>query len=157
TDGSRQLAPRGPAQKSRVRGEIRKPDRTSTVFAASRGFPSSSLRRTKFVLRRIRRRTRSNRPQTRERAGDGIMPASNIGRLVWHELHTSDRAKAQKFYAALLPWENKDVDMGPGEKYGLVLMNGKDFAGITKNMAPAGVPSHWLSYLGVDDVDAYTK
>jgi predicted enzyme related to lactoylglutathione lyase len=85
------------------------------------------------------------------------MPASNTGRFVWHELHTSDSAKAQKFYGALLPWENKDVDMGPGEKYGLVLMGGKDFAGITKNKAPAGVPSHWLSYLGVDDVDAYTK
>ena len=85
------------------------------------------------------------------------MPASNTGRFVWHELHTSDRAKAQKFYGTLLPWENKDVDMGPTEKYGLVLMNGKDFAGITKSKAPAGVPSHWLSYLGVDDVDAYTK
>jgi len=85
------------------------------------------------------------------------MAASNIGRFVWHELHTTDRAKATKFYAALMPWENKEVPMGPGETYGLVLMNGKDIAGITKSKAPPNVPSHWLSYIGVDDVDAYTK
>ena len=85
------------------------------------------------------------------------MTASNTGRFVWHELHTTDRAKAQKFYAALMPWENKDVSMGPGEAYGLVLLNGKDFAGITKSKAPANVPSHWISYIGVDDVDASTK
>lgn len=85
------------------------------------------------------------------------MPASNTGRFVWHELHTSDRAKAQKFYAALLPWQNEDVSMGPGEQYGLVKMNGKDFAGITKSKAPANVPPHWIAYLHVEDVDASTK
>jgi predicted enzyme related to lactoylglutathione lyase len=79
---------------------------------------------------------------------------STTGRFVWHELHTTDRAKAQKFYGQLLGWETKDVSMGPGEPYSLCIQNGKDFAGITKSMAPAHVPPHWLPYIAVEDVDA---
>jgi predicted enzyme related to lactoylglutathione lyase len=85
---------------------------------------------------------------------EDIMPATNIGRFVWHELHTGDRPKAAKFYKQLLGWETKDVPMGPGEPYTLCQQDGKDFAGITKSMAPANVPPHWLPYIGVDNVDA---
>ena len=82
------------------------------------------------------------------------MTTSNTGRFVWHELHTTDRPKAQKFYATLIGWETKEVPMGPGEPYTLCLLGGKDHAGITKSMAPAHVPPHWLPYLAVDSVDA---
>lgn len=85
------------------------------------------------------------------------MTTSTTGRFVWHELHTGDRPNALKFYSRLFGWETKDVSMGPGEPYGLCLMGGKDMAGITKSMAPAGVPPHWLPYLAVDDVDASAK
>jgi uncharacterized protein len=78
---------------------------------------------------------------------------TTTGRFVWHELHTGDRAKATKFYAQLIGWETKEVPMGPGETYGLCLLNGKDVAGITKSMAPAGVPPHWLPYIAVENVD----
>lgn len=81
------------------------------------------------------------------------MTTPTTGRFVWHELHTTDRPKASKFYSTLLGWETKEVPMGPGEPYTLCLMNGKDHAGITKSMAPAGVPSHWIPYIAVDDVD----
>ena len=76
------------------------------------------------------------------------------GRFIWQELHTLERTKAVTFYATLFGWEIKDVAMGPGEPYGLCTRDGKDFAGITKSMAPPGVPSHWLPYIGVEDVDA---
>src|SRR5580698_253144 len=79
---------------------------------------------------------------------------SNVGRFVWHELHTQDRTKAQKFYSQLVGWETKEVPMGPGEPYTLCLLGGKDHAGITKSKAPAHVPPHWLPYIHVDDVDA---
>jgi uncharacterized protein len=82
------------------------------------------------------------------------MTSSTTGRFVWHELHTGDRPRAQKFYATLVGWEIKEVAMGPGEPYGLCLLGGKDIAGITKSQAPAHVPPHWLPYIGVDDVDA---
>jgi hypothetical protein len=82
------------------------------------------------------------------------MTTSNTGRFVWHELHTSDRPKAQKFYSQLVGWETKEVPMGPGEPYTLCMLEGKDHAGITKSMAPAHVPPHWLPYIAVDSVDA---
>jgi predicted enzyme related to lactoylglutathione lyase len=82
------------------------------------------------------------------------MTTSSVGRFVWHELHTGDRPLALKFYATLLGWDTKEVSMGPGEPYGLCFLGGKDIAGITKSMAPAGVPPHWLPYIAVDDVDA---
>jgi predicted enzyme related to lactoylglutathione lyase len=84
------------------------------------------------------------------------MTAPERGRFVWHELHTGDRAKAMAFYSKLMPWETKEVPMGPGEPYGLCMMKGKDFAGITKSMAPPNVPPHWLAYIAVEDVDAST-
>jgi predicted enzyme related to lactoylglutathione lyase len=82
------------------------------------------------------------------------MTTSTVGRFVWHELHTTDRPKAQKFYSTLIGWETKEVPMGPGEPYTLCMLEGKDHAGITKSMAPAHVPPHWLPYIAVDSVDA---
>jgi predicted enzyme related to lactoylglutathione lyase len=82
------------------------------------------------------------------------MATTTTGRFVWHELHTNDRIKAQKFYTQLMGWETKEVPMGPGEPYTLCLVNGKDFAGITKSMAPTNVPPHWLPYLAVEHVDS---
>jgi uncharacterized protein len=81
------------------------------------------------------------------------MPASAVGRFVWHELHTTDRAKASKFYATLLGWETKEVTMDPGDPYILCHRAGQQEAGITKSKAPASVPSHWIPYIAVDDVD----
>jgi predicted enzyme related to lactoylglutathione lyase len=81
------------------------------------------------------------------------MTTKNTGRFVWHELHTTDRTKAMAFYAQLFGWETKEVPMGPGEPYGLAFLGGKDQAGITKSMAPANVPPHWLPYMHVDNVD----
>jgi predicted enzyme related to lactoylglutathione lyase len=79
----------------------------------------------------------------------------NTGRFVWHELHTTDRPKAVKFYTQLLGWESNEYPMGPGEPYSLILREGKDIAGITKSKAPASVPPHWIPYLGVENVDAF--
>jgi predicted enzyme related to lactoylglutathione lyase len=83
------------------------------------------------------------------------MPQPSTGRFVWHELHTNDRPKAAKFYTQLTGCESKDVPMGPGEPYTLLVRDGKDFAGITKSKAPPSVPPHWIPYLGVEDVDAF--
>ncbi|MDQ2993818.1 MAG: VOC family protein [Pseudomonadota bacterium] len=82
---------------------------------------------------------------------------SDVGRFVWHELHTQDRTKAQDFYVPLTGWKLKEFSMGPGEPYTLCQLGGKDHAGIMKSQAPANVPPHWLPYIHVDDVDAAAK
>jgi len=79
------------------------------------------------------------------------------GRVVFHELHTTDRPKAIKFWAQMMNWEIREVPMGPGEPYGLVFKDGHRIAGITKSKAPVFVPSHWLPYVGVAEVDASAK
>jgi predicted enzyme related to lactoylglutathione lyase len=83
------------------------------------------------------------------------MAGINTGRFVWHELHTTDRLKAVKFYSQLLGLETKEEPMGPGEPYSLLVREGKNVAGITKSKAPPSLPSHWLPYLGVEHVDAF--
>jgi predicted enzyme related to lactoylglutathione lyase len=81
------------------------------------------------------------------------MPAPTVGRFVWHELHTSDRTEAIKFYTTLMRWGTQEVTIDPGDPYVLCLLQGEQEAGITKSKAPAHVPSHWLPYIAVDDVD----
>lgn len=44
-------------------------------------------------------------------------------------------------------------DMGGGFKYTLFSVNGTPLGG-TVDLGDAGIPSHWISYVGVDDLDA---
>lgn len=92
------------------------------------------------------------------------MPAH--GAFCWNELGTTDDEGAKKFYAELLGWTFKegDVPSGGGEcegvpmKYAEIIAGGRPAGGVYK-MGPefGGAPSHWMSYVAVDDVDASAK
>jgi hypothetical protein len=82
------------------------------------------------------------------------MALRTTGRFAWHELHTNQRARAIKFYGELAGWQIKDVAMGPGDPYGLCLLDGKDLGGIVQSTEPGHSPPHWLAYIAVDEVDA---
>ena len=73
------------------------------------------------------------------------------GRFVWHELHTRDRAAALAFYRGLLGWEHRETPRGD-----VCSLDGREVAGVTASRAPLHVPSFWLPYAGVEDVDAKT-
>lgn len=77
------------------------------------------------------------------------------GTFCWNELMTRDTAKAGKFYSDLLGWNPTESDM-PGMKYTLLKAGDKDAGGMMDMPAevPAEVPSYWMSYITVDDVDA---
>jgi len=78
------------------------------------------------------------------------------GSIVWNELVTLDMPAAEKFYTELLGWQAKDSGM-PGMKYTLFNMGEKSAAGMMEMPPDAkagGVPSHWMTYVAVDDVDA---
>lgn len=77
------------------------------------------------------------------------------GRFVWHDLMTRDPAKARTFYTELLGWSVNEMDMGPMGTYAM-FMNGETGIGGTVNLedAPESVPSHWINYISVPDVDA---
>ncbi len=68
------------------------------------------------------------------------------------ELQTQDPAKARGFYKELFNWELQDV---PGMDYTMINVGQGTGGGIMKNPMP-GAPSHWLAYVGVEDVTTST-
>lgn len=80
------------------------------------------------------------------------MPAS--GTFCWNELATKDVEAAKKFYTELLGWQLQAGETA-GMIYNEIVANGEHVGGIYQMMAEQGdLPSHWMSYVAVDDVDA---
>lgn len=90
------------------------------------------------------------------------MPAN--GSFCWQELATTDLDAAQNFYKTLLGWEIKEgTAPGGGMVYNEIVVAGRHVGGMYKMGAecegsagatPPQMPSHWMSYVAVDDVDA---
>jgi uncharacterized protein len=72
------------------------------------------------------------------------------------ELHTNDLARAKDFYSRLFGWKLQDVPMPGGGSYTMIDVGGGTGGGMMVNQAP-GTPPHWLSYVGVDDIQASTR
>jgi predicted enzyme related to lactoylglutathione lyase len=72
------------------------------------------------------------------------------------ELNTTDVDKAKEFYSQLFDWELEDMAMGPSGTYTIIKVGDGTGGGLLKNPMP-GVPSFWLAYVLVDDIDAATK
>ena len=89
---------------------------------------------------------------------DAVAPeaaaAPTVGRFVWHDLMTTDPEKAQQYYADLLGWTYKEWDMGPGGVYRMIHAGDTEWGGFMPLDPAHGVPSHWISYVTVPDVDA---
>ena len=82
------------------------------------------------------------------------------GTFCWNELVSRDMPAAEKFYSELLGW--KPVDSGmPGLKYTMWKTGAgeKDAGGLMEMPAdvPEHVPSHWMSYIAVEEVDNLAK
>src|SRR5689334_5147299 len=73
------------------------------------------------------------------------------------ELQTSDVAKAKDFYRKLFAWKLEDMPMAGGPDYTMIKVGEGTGGGMIKSQALAGMPPHWLAYVGVDDVAASTK
>src|SRR3990172_11279612 len=77
---------------------------------------------------------------------------TQIGRVVWHELMSTDAEAAKRFYTELLGWELETWQ--PGElDYVMVKVNGQTHGGFHQLEADQGAPSHWMAHVLVDDVD----
>ncbi len=85
--------------------------------------------------------------------GDPPDAMASHGRFFWNELHTTDPEKALAFYAKVVGFSHRSMDMGPGGTYHIVGKGGVDRGGMTSHLPP-GVPPHWLPYVFVDDPDA---
>jgi len=80
----------------------------------------------------------------------------NPGRFVWFELLTPEVDRAKAFYAEALNWKIEPMDSIPGMHYDLIKVGDAGIGGIMKPPM-AGIPSHWLSYVSVEDVGATAR
>lgn len=82
---------------------------------------------------------------------------SQHGTFHWNELNTREPAKARDFYAQMLGWTFDEMPDGDGI-YLVAKVGDRMVGGIfeMKGKMFDGIPSHWLPYLAVDDVDAST-
>ena len=80
------------------------------------------------------------------------------GTFCWNELMTRDSAAAEKFYTQLLGWNANNKSM-TGMKYTLYKAGEKDAGGMMDMPpdVPKEVPSHWMAYITVDDVDSLVE
>ncbi len=77
----------------------------------------------------------------------------------WVDLQTSDQAAAKAFYSGLFGWLYDDEPMPDGQVYSMAVLRGHQVAAIAPQppeVAAAGVPPMWNTYLAVDSADEAT-
>ncbi|GAB5491358.1 MAG: VOC family protein [Phototrophicaceae bacterium] len=79
------------------------------------------------------------------------------GTFSWADCSSTDWAGGKQFYADVFGWETEDLPMGEGTFYTMFKQDGENVGAINPmqaEMQAQGVPSHWMNYITVDDVDA---
>lgn len=81
------------------------------------------------------------------------------GHFVWNELLSRDVEASKAFYATTLGWAYEPMPMPKGGTYWLAKAGDKMVGGLMTmpDDLPAQVPTHWFSYIEVDDIDARLK
>jgi hypothetical protein len=82
------------------------------------------------------------------------------GIFCWVDLSTTDQEGAKAFYAGLFGWEAEDTPIPMGGVYTMLRIDGKNVAGLgalPPDMQAQGIPSHWMSYIKHDHVDAVVE
>ncbi len=82
--------------------------------------------------------------------------ASDIGKIGWFDLTVEDAASIRDFYAKVVGWRPEDVNMGEYSDFNMTMPeSGDPAAGICHARGDnAGLPSQWLIYITVADVDS---
>lgn len=76
------------------------------------------------------------------------------GRFVWHDLMTTDKDSVIPFYRELFGWTYQSVDMGSDlGSYQIIHAGDQQIGGLVDLDPGAGLTSHWIGYVSVEDVD----
>jgi len=80
------------------------------------------------------------------------------GKFIWNELMTHDIERTKKFYGGTLGWSFEPMQM-PDMTYWIIKMGDERVGGMyeMKGSDFADMPEQWVSYVGVDNVDARYK
>jgi predicted enzyme related to lactoylglutathione lyase len=89
--------------------------------------------------------------------GAGLV--NSPGSFCWNELATRDVAAAKEFYPKVFGWGVKSNPMPQGGEYIEWQVNGRSIGGgmAMGEMYPPQVPSHWLVYFAVTNIDDTLK
>lgn len=89
----------------------------------------------------------------------GFGRVAEVGAPCWFELLTRDYDRAVDFYRTAIGWQTQEVEEMTDPRYTMAVADGEPFAGVmdAAKFLPEGVPSVWLTYLGVEDTDAACK
>lgn len=78
-----------------------------------------------------------------------------LGRFVWHDLMTTELSASLSFYRSLFPeWSIREIDMEESGVYHVIHVDGTDVGGFISLEPATGIPSHWISYVSVEDCEA---
>lgn len=81
---------------------------------------------------------------------NGFAIANEAGSVTWNDARLSDVEVGKRFYSAVFGHTYEPVPDAP-DGYTNILADGRAVAGLVGT--PDGVPSHWLTYFSVADVD----
>ncbi|MEO7330373.1 MAG: VOC family protein, partial [Minicystis sp.] len=81
--------------------------------------------------------------------------STKAGEFTWSELLSSDAEAAFTFYSELFGWKQQsEMDMGAMGKYRMFGQGDKTYGGMFTKGADMPMPSTWIYYIHVDDLDA---
>ena len=87
-----------------------------------------------------------------------VLPTTDAGRFVWHDLMTENMASSQTFYRLAFGWEFQTIR--EAEPAYAVIKYASEYIGgmvTVKRRDPAEPVSQWLSYIAVNDPDAAVR
>lgn len=88
--------------------------------------------------------------QSLEMIGAGVV--AEAGSLTWTDVRLADPVAGRAFYSAVFGYSYQAIPDAPAGYATVHVTDGDPVAGIVRT--PDGVPSHWLTYFAVADVDA---
>ncbi len=86
---------------------------------------------------------------------DGFAVFNEVGAPVYHQLTTSDYAKALDFYRTVFGWNTEVVSDADEFRYSTANFDGEALIGVMDGSAfiPEGASGEWTTFFGSDDVD----
>ncbi len=84
----------------------------------------------------------------------GAELANEPGTLNWNQCQTDDPGRAAAFYAEVFGYEIDEIDLGGGEPFRILKVDGRGVAGVREHVPQMGnVPPHWSTVFQVADTD----
>jgi predicted enzyme related to lactoylglutathione lyase len=83
-----------------------------------------------------------------------IPSTATTSRFVWYDLMSTDREASVAFFREIFGWTVQAIDMGEMGEYQMIFAGEHPFGGAVELGKDDGLPSHWISYVSCEDVDA---